>query len=116
MNKIQIFEFNLGAILQNASSTSGAIDLGSCRNEGRFSVQSIMTAAGANAPTIQIDYLASNDGINYVVGGSAITTGQAKGASLPLAFTPPRCRWMELKATEENTAAITSLRLILAVQ
>jgi hypothetical protein len=113
MNKIAAFDLNMGAITQNGSATSVAIDLGTCRNAGRFSVQYIMTATGA--PTIQLDFLASNDGINYVA-GTAIATGQAKGTSLPLAFTPPLCRFMKIKATEENVAAVTGLRVILAVQ
>lgn len=199
MNKIQTFDLYMGAINRNASATSAAIDLNTCRNSGRFSVQSILTAravsiigvaddwtedgvtdglwsrtwdeatygvitsvyfngsqigtedatpdtefewyhdTGTNtlsvftatgdnnpaayysaitsygSPTIQIDYLASNDGINYVA-GVAIVTGQAVGISLPLAITPPLCRYFKMKVTEENIAAIGISRLLVAIQ
>ena len=112
MNKIQVFDLNLGGILQNASATSGIIDLSTCDNCHKFSVQYIMTATGA--PEVTLEYLASNDGINYVAGG--IATGQLKGTSLPDEFTPPICRFLKLKATEENVAAVTLLRLLVAIQ
>lgn len=99
--------------------------------DGDTNTLSVFTATGTNnpatyyttmvsygSPTLQLDYLASNDGVNYVVGGggTAIATGVAVGTLVPTAFTPPLCRWLKLKATEEDVAAVGSVRLILAVQ
>jgi len=115
MNKIRIFDFNLGEIAASATGTSPVIDLGCCDNVHRFSCQYIITAVGA--PVFTIGVLASNDGINYVA-GTAIATGKVKGdtPSLPTTFTPPLCRWMKLTATETGTAVAGTVRLILAVQ
>lgn len=118
MNKIRTFDFHLGTIAASGSATSPAIDLGGCQNVSRFSVQYIITATGA--PEFKIEYLSSNDGINYVSPGALaeIVTGKVKGdtPSLPTSFTPPLCRWLKLIATETGTSDSGVVRLIVAVQ
>jgi hypothetical protein len=119
ITNIEFYTLNLGSMEASGSSTSAAVDLRTYDIQHRFSVQSTVTAAGADDPEYKIEYLASNDGSNFVAaaGGSEITTGQGKGTIIPTAFTPPLCGWLKLKVTETGGAkGITGCILTLAVQ
>lgn len=116
MNKITEIPFKI-TLEASGSGYSDAIDLAGIANEYVFSVQYAVTGTGAEDPTVTLEAMCSNDGINYVAYGTAIVENRtvAAGVCLPDTFTPPLCRWMKLKATEtggDHTATIAGVLCI----
>ena len=105
--------WNANAIAQNANETTQSTDLNPFNAEGFFSMQVEVTGSG----NIDLIYLISNDGTNYltpagtadIVSAFGATSGPGSDGIDLISFDPPICRYIKFKATEQNadTVAVT---------
>jgi len=122
MNKIvEKSLFGNAFAAHSTSESTAAIDLAAFANTFKFSAQIIdLTGDG----TMTLEYLCSNDNINFVApAGNDIVTGWNKdsgpgadGQSAPIEFEPPMCKYLKLKATETGGANIITPIVVLAIQ
>ncbi len=94
--------FNAVAVAADDSEESKDIDLNTFKPEGDFSLQIDVSGDG----TASVEYLVSNDGINFFapVGSSAIFSSFTKSSGTAGkaidAFVPEVGRYMKIKVTE----------------
>ena len=120
MNKIVPRSLFGNSIALSTSETTAAIDLALYANTFKFSAQLDMAGDG----TMTLEYLCSNDNINFVApAGNDIVTGWLKtdgpggdGQTAPIEFEPPMCKYLKLKATETGGANTITPTVVLAIQ
>jgi len=110
---IELFDTTNGAIAQNNSITSDAIDLRNVGVNGFFSLHMIHTG-GTITPTVLVCSTAAG---TFVAPDTAVTIGTALAAGTHfIDFEVPLAPFIKIKFTETNTAATTSLTANLIVQ
>lgn len=100
--------FNNASVAKNGYTDSKAIPIAPGEAPlWKFAIQSTFTSTGA--ATIKLEVLTSPDGETYYNLDTDIDTGMAKDTNAYKGFTPTLCVWLKIRATEENTAAVTGL-------
>lgn len=113
INAVQVFESE--SIEASGNVTSEPIPIWTLKPNGTFSLQGKSTGASSQ---LTIEYLISNDGVDYSTGTTEIVTGQAPGNYM-LAFPsgePMLALYMKIKVTETAGNAVVVDKLILAIQ
>jgi len=109
----ELFRASNGAIDQNATLTSEAIDLRNVGIEGNFSLHMINTGGTVTATLL----VCSTAKGTFVAPSTAITILNAKAAGTHFAaFTPPLTPFMKILFTETNVAAVTAMDAWLNIQ
>lgn len=109
------------SIIASGSYTTDAIDLDANYGiNGYISMQLIVTGDG----TIQVDYLLSGDGVNFIspTGASSITTNFTKTSGTDadgkdyFSITPPVTKYIKFKFTETGTANSANIDSLIVIQ
>jgi len=114
MNKIMVLPFHTGEIDPSGSWTSRAIDLSKLSNEGRLSIQPIVTGDG----TAKIEVLASNNGVDFIDTENDVVIGLTVAAYAPIIIDTtmlPYCRWFKIVVTETAGVALETVTLELSL-
>ena len=93
------------AIAPNENVVSPAIDLRQIINNHKFSLHAII--AGDGQLDISVEYCSTKDG-TYIADSNLIADNQVVG-SIFVSFDPVIAPFIRIRATENNTGAITSL-------
>lgn len=122
MKKIHtLLLFNAAAILAGADSESTVLDLDAGYHAaGFFSLQVALTGDG----TAKIEYLLSNDGVNYLEPSSGADiilahtkiSGPGGDGKDIYSFQPEIARYMKIKITETGGADAIAVTAVIAVQ
>jgi len=94
------------------------LDLTTIANNGIFSAQ-VEIESGSDSTSITITWYESNDGVNYIAGGTIVAAVDvSSGLDAKYSFEPQLCKWLRIRVTENDTgsAGIVDCTITLAVQ
>lgn len=103
---MELFRGANGAIVQNATLTSDALDMRNLRMDGYFSLHMINTGGTV---TVTVLVCSTKTG-TFVAPDTAITIISAQAAGTGFAsFSPPVAPFMKILFTETDVAAVTAM-------